>query len=188
MKDCLVPDNGNNEDGPVIIIDHDGNYYHYNRPWWQSLSWQQPPASASPPDNQGNRAASSSKSRNYCRTVDVATIDVVHSKDAVIHLFQIEMKCVGISNNPGTRLCGGSSKKNVIFWGVPYWPPSWWWCPPWACPPPQSPCWWRRCRSGSRQGTRGRPLEFTMMVVWRKKQTLINLHYMGCANLIRFVG
>ena len=79
------------------------------------LSWQQPPASASPPDNQGNRAASSSKSRNYCRTVDVATIDVVHSKDAVIHLFQIEMKCLIISNNPGTRLCGGNSKKSPYF-------------------------------------------------------------------------
>ena len=147
----------------------------YKRPWWQLLSLQQPPASASPPDNQGNRASSSSKSGNHRRTVDVATIDVVHSKDAVIHLFQIGMKCVGISNNPGTRLCGGNSKKkSVFFWGVLWetasWPPSWWCCPPWACPPPQSPCWWRRCRSGSRQGTRGRPLGFTMMVVWKKNR------------------
>ena len=30
MKDCLVPDDHNNENGPVIIIDHDGNYYHGN--------------------------------------------------------------------------------------------------------------------------------------------------------------
>ena len=51
-----------------------------------------PSPGSSAPNNEGNAASGSSKRRNNRRAVDVSAINVVHSQDTVIHLFnQVSM-------------------------------------------------------------------------------------------------
>ena len=82
MENSLVPDHNDDHDN-----DNDDHHHEWTNYRLFNIFATTPSPGSSPTNNEGNAASSSSKRRNNCRAVDVSAINVVHSQDAVIHLF-----------------------------------------------------------------------------------------------------